>query len=60
MSPSTANIIAKYANGYGDNLASTTLLASNKKNNFYSAMNIEMWKNKINTKNINYLKNQLE
>ena len=28
--PATANTIAKYANGYGDNLASTTLLASNK------------------------------
>ena len=29
--PATANIIAKFANGYGDNLASNTLLASNKK-----------------------------
>ena len=28
--PSTANTIAKFANGYGDNLASTTLLAANK------------------------------
>ena len=28
--PATANTIAKFANGYGDNLASTTLLASNK------------------------------
>ena len=25
--PATANSIAKFANGYGDNLASTTLLA---------------------------------
>lgn len=54
--PATANIIAKFANGYADNLASTTLLASNKRIIFIPAMNIEMWKNKINTKNINYLK----
>ena len=27
--PATANSIAKFANGYGDNLASNTLLASN-------------------------------
>ena len=29
--PATANTIAKYANGLADNLASTTLLAANKK-----------------------------
>tara|TARA_X000000950_G_scaffold187570_1_gene226872 strand:- start:462 stop:821 length:360 start_codon:yes stop_codon:yes gene_type:complete len=29
--PATANSIAKFANGYGDNLASNTLLAANKK-----------------------------
>ena len=28
--PATANTIAKFANGYGDNLASNILLASNK------------------------------
>ena len=28
--PATANIIAKFANGYADDLASTTLIASNK------------------------------
>ena len=37
--PATANSIAKFANGYGDNLASNTLLASNKKILFVPAMN---------------------
>ncbi len=54
--PATANTIAKFANGYGDNLASNTLLASNKPIVFIPAMNSEMWENKINKKNISYLK----
>ena len=54
--PATANTIAKFANGYGDNLASTILLASNRPIYFIPAMNSEMWKNKINKKNIHYLK----
>ncbi len=54
--PATANTIAKYANGYGDNLTSTTLLASDKQIIFIPAMNHYMWKNKINKKNVNYLK----
>ncbi|MBD1147261.1 bifunctional phosphopantothenoylcysteine decarboxylase/phosphopantothenate--cysteine ligase CoaBC [Pelagibacterales bacterium SAG-MED31] len=54
--PATANTIAKFANGYGNNLASTTLLASNKPILLIPAMNTEMWENKINKKNINYLK----
>ena len=55
--PATANTIAKYANGYGDNLASTTLLASNKQIIFVPAMNTQMWNNKINKKNVNFLIN---
>ena len=54
--PATANTIAKFANGYGDNLASTTLLASNKPIIFIPAMNTMMWNNHINKKNIQYLK----
>ena len=54
--PATANTIAKFANGYGDNLASNILLASNKPIYFIPAMNTEMWENKINKKNIRYLK----
>ena len=53
--PSTANTIAKFANGYGDNLASTTLLASNKPIIFIPAMNTMMWNNPINEKNVQYL-----
>ena len=54
--PATANTIAKFSNGYGDNLASTTLLASNKPIVFIPAMNIMMWNNPINKRNVQYLK----
>ena len=55
--PATANIIAKYANGLADDLASTTLIASNKKIMFVPAMNTEMWNNSTNLKNVNKLIN---
>ena len=54
--PATANTIAKFANGYGDNLASSTLLASNKPVVFIPAMNTMMWNNPINKRNVQYLK----
>ena len=54
--PATANTIAKFANGYGDNLASTTLLASNKPIIFIPAMNTMMWNNPVNKRNVQYLK----
>jgi phosphopantothenoylcysteine decarboxylase/phosphopantothenate--cysteine ligase len=50
--PATANIIAKLANGYADDLASTSLIASNKQIIVIPAMNAEMWNNSINKKNI--------
>ena len=56
--PASANSIAKFANGYGDNLASNTLLASNKKILFAPAMNSQMWSNKANQKNIRIIKNR--
>ena len=56
--PATANTIAKLANGYGDNLASNTLLASNKKILFAPAMNSFMWHNKANKKNVKILKDR--
>tara|TARA_B100000575_G_C23134570_1_gene658804 strand:- start:1729 stop:2847 length:1119 start_codon:yes stop_codon:yes gene_type:complete len=56
--PATANTLAKFANGYGDNLASNTLLASNKKILFAPAMNSHMWANKSNQNNIKILKNR--
>ncbi len=56
--PATANTIAKFANGYADNLASNTLLASNKKIIFVPAMNSQMWLNKANQKNIKIIKDR--
>ena len=53
--PATANIIAKYANGFANDLASTSLIASNKKIIFIPAMNAEMWNNSINQKNVSKL-----
>ena len=55
--PATANIIAKFANGYADDLASTSLIASNKQIIFIPAMNVEMWNNSINQKNVSKLLN---
>ena len=54
--PATSNIIAKYSNGISDDLASTTLAASNKDIFFIPAMNSQMWNNKINQKNISTLR----
>ena len=54
--PATANIIAKFANGYADNLASSSLIASDKQIIFVPAMNREMWNNPINQKNVTNLK----
>ena len=56
--PASANIIAKLANGYADDLASTTLAAANKKIFVVPSMNKEMWKNLANKKNILDLKNR--
>ncbi len=56
--PASANSIAKFANGFGDNLASNTLLASNKKIFFVPAMNSQMWANKANRRNIKIIKNR--
>ncbi len=56
--PATANSIAKFAYGLGNNLASNTLLASNKKIIFAPAMNGQMWANKSNQKNIETLKDR--
>jgi phosphopantothenoylcysteine decarboxylase/phosphopantothenate--cysteine ligase len=54
--PATANIIAKFANGYADDLASTSLIASNKQIIIIPAMNAEMWNNSINQNNVKKLK----
>ncbi len=55
IAPATANTISKIANGYADDLASTVVLASNKKIFLAPAMNVRMWENSSNKKNINKL-----
>ncbi len=54
--PASANIIGKLSNGIADDLASTTLLASNKQIFICPAMNVEMWQHFSNQKNIAKLK----
>jgi phosphopantothenoylcysteine decarboxylase/phosphopantothenate--cysteine ligase len=50
--PATANTISKLSNGFTDDLASTVLLASNKKIFIVPAMNVRMWDHPSNKKNI--------
>ncbi|MBU2419133.1 MAG: bifunctional phosphopantothenoylcysteine decarboxylase/phosphopantothenate synthase, partial [Alphaproteobacteria bacterium] len=43
VAPATAGLIAKAANGMADDLASTTLLATDKRVLLAPAMNVRMW-----------------
>ena len=43
VAPTTANKIAKFSHGISDDLASTVLLASDKKIFIAPAMNVRMW-----------------
>jgi phosphopantothenoylcysteine decarboxylase/phosphopantothenate--cysteine ligase len=52
VAPSTADFIAKIANGYADDLASNVILAANKKILLAPAMNEKMWDNKATQKNL--------
>ena len=45
VAPASADFIAKMANGYADDLASTVILAANKKIMIAQAMNERMWEN---------------
>ena len=56
IAPSTANTIAKLANGNSDDLASTVALASNKKIFIAPAMNVRMWEHQSTKQNITKLK----
>ena len=51
IAPATANTMAKLSNGLADNLATTVVLASNKKTFLAPAMNVRMWEHRSN-KNI--------
>ena len=54
--PATANTLSKLSNGTCDDLASTVILASNKKIFLVPAMNVKMWEHPSNQKNINNLR----
>jgi phosphopantothenoylcysteine decarboxylase/phosphopantothenate--cysteine ligase len=56
ISPCTANIIGKLANGIADDPLTTIVLASTAKKIVAPAMNSEMWKSPIVAKNIEVLK----
>lgn len=55
VAPASADFIAKMANGYGDDLASTTLLAANKPILIAPAMNEKMWLHKTTKENLSKL-----
>tara|TARA_B100000941_G_scaffold172397_1_gene122897 strand:- start:1375 stop:2571 length:1197 start_codon:yes stop_codon:yes gene_type:complete len=54
--PATANTISKLSMGNADDLASTVVLASNKKIFIVPAMNVRMWEHTSNKQNIKKLK----
>jgi phosphopantothenoylcysteine decarboxylase / phosphopantothenate---cysteine ligase len=56
VAPASADIIAKMAHGMADDLATTTLLASNKPIYVAPAMNVEMWNKPATQRNIEQLK----
>ena len=56
VAPATANILAKMAQGLADDMASTTLLASDKPIMVCPAMNVEMWNNAATQRNIETLR----
>ncbi len=55
VAPASADFIAKIANGYANDLASTVVAASDKKIMVAPAMNEKMWLNKANLDNIEKL-----
>ncbi len=58
VAPATADLMAKMATGIADNLATTTLLATNKPVMVAPTMNSEMWGNPATQNNLNVLKNR--
>jgi len=57
VAPATADIIAKAAHGIANDLATTTLLATDKRVLFVPAMNVRMWEASATQRNISVLKN---
>ena len=58
--PATANLIAKAANGIADDLASTTILATDKPVLYAPSMNVRMWEAEATKRNIKTLENVLQ
>ena len=56
VAPATADLIAKMANGHADDLASTTLLATDKPVLVAPAMNVRMWTHPATQRNVARLK----
>jgi phosphopantothenoylcysteine decarboxylase/phosphopantothenate--cysteine ligase len=54
--PATANLMAKAANGIADDLATTTLLATDKRVLMAPAMNVRMWDHPATRRNLAQLK----
>lgn len=55
IAPCTANSMAKYAHGLGDNLLDNLVLARNCPVLLAPAMNVEMWNNPATQRNLNIL-----
>ena len=51
--PASANFISKVSNGLANDLASTTILATNSPVFYFPAMNVNMWNNPIIQRNVN-------
>jgi phosphopantothenoylcysteine decarboxylase/phosphopantothenate--cysteine ligase len=56
VAPATADFLAKMANGLADDLASTTLLATDKRVLVAPAMNVRMWTHAATQRNVARLK----
>lgn len=56
IAPCTANVIGKLAHGIADDALTTTIMASTAPKLIAPAMNCEMWRNPIVTKNVNELR----
>ena len=56
VAPATANLMAKMANGLADDLASTALLATDKRVLLAPAMNVRMWRHPATMRNVETLK----
>jgi len=56
VAPATADIIAKAAHGIANDLATTTLLATDKRVLYAPAMNVRMWEAEATQRNVKILK----